>query len=66
MSTRQYRRSLEHVPVDVVERGTSKSAVSRRSRRGFEEIGATGSRTGSRVHPPELESRLAPHYQHRV
>ena len=30
VSTRKYRRSLENVPADVVERGTSKSAVSRR------------------------------------
>ena len=30
VSTRKYRRSLEKVPADVVERGTSKSAVSRR------------------------------------
>ena len=30
VSTRKYRRSLEDVPADVVERGTSKSAVSRR------------------------------------
>lgn len=30
VSTRKYRRSLEDLPRDVVERGTSKSAVSRR------------------------------------
>jgi len=30
VSTRKYRRSLEKVPSDVVERGISKSAVSRR------------------------------------
>jgi transposase-like protein len=30
VSTRKYRRSLEDLPADVVERGTSKSAVSRR------------------------------------
>jgi putative transposase len=30
VSTRKYRRSLEDMPKDVVERGTSKSAVSRR------------------------------------
>jgi transposase-like protein len=30
VSTRKYRRSLERLPEDVVERGTSKSAVSRR------------------------------------
>lgn len=30
VSTRKYRRSLEDVPADVVERGISKSAVSRR------------------------------------
>lgn len=30
VSTRKYRRSLENVPAEVVERGTSKSAVSRR------------------------------------
>jgi transposase-like protein len=53
VSTRKYRRSLENVPADVVERGTSKSAVSRRF------VAATGKKLEAWMNRDLSEFKLA-------